>query len=125
MAGKEQASTANNKATVIAVILVIIICIGTYFIMQSQAEDKPDTGDNTGAYVVCKDFVTDRLKAPSTAEFPSMYYSTIEKLTDTTWRVKSYVDAQNSFGAMIRTNFICEVRYTGNNNWRLVDLTTD
>jgi hypothetical protein len=38
--------------------------------------------------------------------------------------VGSYVDAENSFGAMIRTHFVCELTYIGDGNYRLEDLTT-
>jgi hypothetical protein len=41
--------------------------------------------------------------------------------------VNSYVDAQNSFGAMIRNTFKCKVQYLGggeadSRNWSLIDL---
>lgn len=54
----------------------------------------------------------DKLKSPSTAsfEFGGAYYST-EKLYGNTYEVDSYVDAQNSFGATIRTYFTCKVTY--------------
>lgn len=51
-----------------------------------------------------------QLKAPSTADFQSCftakYIPSAEK-----HRFESYVDSQNSFWAMIRTNFVCFVTY--------------
>lgn len=53
----------------------------------------------------CKKAIKEQLKAPSTADFPSFDYNF--------WTVKdgivikSYVDAQNSYGAQIRTHFQC------------------
>jgi hypothetical protein len=53
--------------------------------------------------------VRDILKAPSTAKFPSYNFELdhyfIEQLGTNTYRVKSHVDAQNSFGAMLRNEF--------------------
>jgi len=75
------------------------------------------------AFVMAKAFVEDRLKCPSTAKFHGGYYNeetTI--LSDGSFRIQSYVDAQNGFGAMIRTYFVCVVKYVGNSNWILVSL---
>jgi hypothetical protein len=36
--------------------------------------------------------------------------------------VWAYVDAQNRFGATIRTRYWCEVEYIGNDMWRLIDI---
>lgn len=73
------------------------------------------------AYSACQEFVKDRLKAPSTASFPSFllnsdeirYSQTGEHITLAAW-----VDAQNAFGAMLRTNFTCEVKHI-DDSWRL------
>ena len=49
-----------------------------------------------------------KLKAPSTAKFPSFYDNGVaaERLPDgSTYRVVGYVDSQNSFGAMIRSQW--------------------
>lgn len=51
-------------------------------------------------------FVTTSLKAPSTAKFPSCgsyEYRTNDAMD--TWQVSDHVDAQNAFGAMIRSKF--------------------
>ena len=37
--------------------------------------------------------------------------------------VRGYVDAENSFGAMIRSNFTCEICDEGDDRWPLVSLT--
>lgn len=62
-----------------------------------------------------KEYVKQRLKAPSTAEFPG----TVLEIGE--WKVsrnkdvvtvRSYVDSQNSFGAMIRSNFAVQMSYS-------------
>jgi hypothetical protein len=66
---------------------------------------------NDAARAVCKDYVRDRLKSPRSADFPLLDWD-IAKLSNGTYRVRSYVDAQNSFGANIRTRFACTVLVT-------------
>lgn len=51
-----------------------------------------------------KEIVKNRLKAPSTASFCSKSSATITK-SGKTWVIEGYVDAENSFGAMIRNDF--------------------
>jgi len=78
------------------------------------------------AYVMCREYVKQSLKAPRTAKFPGMFEETYTSATislgGNSFRVRSWVDAENSFGALIRNNYVCKVTYTGNDNWRLDDL---
>ncbi len=78
------------------------------------------------AGLICKDFVKGRLKSPSTADFP-FFDKQVWKTDGQKYTVKSYVDAQNSFGAMIRNNWTCEVEYLGGEdssleNWQLLNI---
>lgn len=85
----------------------------------------PTTGPTSdGAAGVCKRFMNERLKAPSTAKFQNILDADVTNQGDT-YTIKSYVDAQNSFGATIRTRYVCVVRYTGSDTWRLESLVTD
>lgn len=49
-----------------------------------------------------EEFVYERLKAPSTAQFGPLDYSKYDSKN----HISGYVDAQNSFGAMLRTYFV-------------------
>lgn len=66
------------------------------------------------AAVLCEGNIKDRLKAPSTAKFPSPWSGnyTTPTLSDNTWTYVVDVDAQNSFGAMIRSTFVCVIDAT-------------
>jgi len=70
-------------------------------------------------------FVKERLKAPSTAKFPGeileLYEYKLQKLPDGSRRLFSWVDAQNSFGAMIRSKWMVEFRPV-TNGWEAVDV---
>jgi hypothetical protein len=72
-------------------------------------------------------FVKARLKAPATADFSSLSGSAAPA-GDNKYVVRAYVDAQNSFGANIRNNYVCTVQYMGGEDadirsWRLIDLS--
>lgn len=66
------------------------------------------------------------LKAPSTADFPSPAFSrheySITQISSDTFRVRGYVDAQNSFGAKLRREF--EATCTGSGmDWYAASVT--
>ena len=102
--------------------------ITTKLYWQTTKQQKVDwsTEDNSFlAYSVMEDFVKKRLKAPSTAKFPGMFDGKADHITqlpNQTYKITSYVDAQNSFGALIRTRFIGEVQQTGEYDWQLLSL---
>lgn len=77
-------------------------------------------GGEGGAYRACERAVESTLKAPSTADFSGALGSDITQDGDS-YKVAGYVDAENSFGGTVRSNFTCTVRSTGD-NWELVDL---
>jgi hypothetical protein len=80
------------------------------------------------AWVMAQQFVEDKLKSPSTADFGSAfgdYQDPDEVVTDLgggKFRVRGWVDAQNAFGATIRNHFMCELEYVGNDRWRCTSL---
>jgi hypothetical protein len=55
-------------------------------------------------------YIEKLLKSPSTADFCS---STATDLGDNRWKVVSCVDSQNSYGAMIRSNWSTIMIFTG------------
>lgn len=93
---------------------------------NSNAQDTPIayTPDASDACIVAQGFVKDRLRAPATAEFPGW------RIPDCTvtqrgriWVVNSYVDSQNAFGAMIRSDYTVEmIYYPASLEWQLVDI---
>lgn len=63
------------------------------------------------SYTYAKDFIKRNLKAPTTAKFPSFREVNHTYKGNCTHRLTGTVDAQNSFGAMIRNSFDVTVRY--------------
>lgn len=78
------------------------------------------------AWSLAKSAVKESLKAPSTAKFPSSHNGQDIKQTDAnTFIVNSYVDAQNSYGAMIRSNFSVTIKKTGSNSYTVENVHID
>lgn len=102
-----------------ATIAVGIVAIA-FLISQcsDSGSDSNDGGGRYGAQSVCEQFVEDRLKSPSTADFSDTETSNVGDL----WTVTGAVDSENSFGAMIRNTYRCVVRYSGDDTWNLVSL---
>jgi hypothetical protein len=83
--------------------------------------DRPDH-DAFTAKIMCEGFVKDRLRAPRTAKFPAPIRQHHEDLGNGAYFVATYVDAQNAFGAMVRTSYGCKVEWIYGDRWRLVSL---
>ena len=88
----------------------------------TQKQAQLDESVRSDAKWMCKEFVEKTLKAPSTAEFQSYNNFSASGTGEGPFQVSGYVDAENSFGAKIRTQFICELRRTGD-NWQLENLS--
>ena len=111
---------------VFGVVFVMSLCSMQTSVPTSSKPTPPQAPTGSQAHIICQNFVKTRLKAPSTADFAMFDYAA-QALPNRAFRVKSYVDSQNSFGAQIRTNYTCQVRYkAGNwadsNNWELENL---
>ena len=68
-----------------------------------------ETDNSWFVYELIQEVVKNSLKTPSTAKFPNK--SEIKIIKDKeVYTIIGYVDAQNSFGAMIRTNYSASVK---------------
>lgn len=68
-------------------------------------------------YEKIKKDITDSLKTPSTATFPKMKDWNIDVNYNNVIEVKSYVDSQNSYGAMLRADFKQQYIITNKNEY--------
>jgi hypothetical protein len=92
----------------------------------STTEGKNDFAQK--ASVISQYFVKQNLKSPSTANFPFNNYSWSDpNETNKSIIIKSYVDAQNEFGGLIRNTYVINIKYKGGdwsdtNNWDMIDI---
>lgn len=118
-----------NRHPLQSCLLVIIFIISLSFILTSIDSNNSSTSDNTSktapstdeykyAAISCaEERVKQVLKSPATADFPKTSEWTISQIDPVNYRLSSYVDAQNSFGALIRTAFSCDVKVTDPNEF--------
>lgn len=66
--------------------------------------------------------VEQKLKAPATAEF-NLLETNVWQLNDSTFMVKGTVDAQNSFGALLRSYYECKVIFTDEDHFICSDVS--
>jgi hypothetical protein len=100
-----------------AAVVVALVVAGA---VSSDKEDGGDAdADAYGARAACAEFTRARLKAPGSADFPEYDDPGVRiSHSGSTWTVRSFVDAENSFGANLRTNFACVVEDRGD-QWHL------
>jgi hypothetical protein len=99
---KHQWSNKTIKNIKIFCGLAFLFLIITFFIPDSPAKIASDRYDNSKYFA--EEVIKKILKSPTTAEFSDVKAYEFTDLKDV-WGISGYVDSQNSFGAMIRSNF--------------------
>lgn len=93
---------------------ILLSIIGLCVVAVMFSGNRKTSGaklDEWGAQVSCEDAVSNMLKAPATAKFDNWVRNANG---DGSFTVTGTVDSQNSFGAMLRSQFSCKVRDKGN-----------
>jgi len=118
MAEKEEKKELGcGAALVISLLLLLGVFVAIAVIERISPKYPKEKGpgwtfdEERKVYSAAKELVSDQLKAPSTASFPWMDYQVYRSGDD--WTVLGYVDAQNGYGAMLRSNWKVEMIYTG------------
>ena len=111
-------------------IVIILAYLGQPSPDREANEQAKEANERAEGFLMaasmCQKFVNKQLKAPSTAKYPSTNGEDTKIISLNTghYLVTSYVDAQNSFGAQIRTSFVCEIKkIPGGNQWQLQNLS--
>ena len=128
----------NPNRTKIRIILVtlILVIIGFFYLVKESNNKQFNYSQNSEqqlpakdeAWVVSHGFVKQYLKSPASASFP------MENVAVTNYGskyiVNAFVDAQNSFGALLRENYVVVMIFKGGewgdpNNWVLKEVAID
>lgn len=112
----------KKKKIILTIVLVLIlIIIGIIYIMNNTKQTNENETYKIGQeikltnnikkelYEKVKEDITSSLKSPASAIFPKMKNWNIDVNYNNVIEVNSYVDSQNSYGAMLRAEF--EQRY--------------
>lgn len=72
-------------------------------------------------------FVKRQLLAPSTAQFPSFGDAEVTVVDEggDRYHVNGYVDAENGFGAHVRSTYRCQLHKEAGDNWRVDSLKVE
>jgi len=106
--------------------MAALIAVGLIWgIIDPSSRDKPEL-DRRLAESHCEDFVKEHIQTPSTAKFPEentrIRFFDNKSYDNKSLEVSGEFDAQNGFGAMIRSHYDCTVHKTGLDTWELVDI---
>lgn len=127
----------ENRGKTLKILLVcLIVWIGIMAVLFSLIPESKNnntskekaltfSGTRTEAIIMSQQFVKQRLKTPKVAEFQNAAgaISLPHDRNPHRFTVLSYVDSQNSFGAMIRTRYRCDLEYQpSDDKWKLIDL---
>jgi len=104
---------------------VIVVGVAGYaFFGRDKGPAK--CGDEVMAYVMSQKPVESRLRSPSSAKFPTIPEAKSVRTGECTFRIVSYVDAQNGFGATIRSFYTAEMEYLPiEQKWRALDVNVE
>jgi ribosomal protein L37E len=111
-------STGSGCGTFIVVIGVLIFIL---YLIGASSEDDSSSSSSSGStnkflsYTYAEDFVKKKLKSPGSAEFPGTFEKAdhITELGYNKYKIISWVDSQNGFGASLRTRFSCVIEFNG------------
>lgn len=118
----KRGDTITMWVTILILIGILYSCMaGSDESVTPQASITVSESESYAA-VYCKDLVRNSLKSPKSADFP---WGDRAIFSGGQYVMNSYVDAQNSFGAEIRTHFRCVLQHSGSDEysgWTVKDL---
>lgn len=113
--GSTKRESTSKKGGCGKAILIFLAIIGGLLLIgtcSGSSSKKSDSFSNTesAAKVWAEYIVKQNLKSPSTAKFCSrLREMKAESLGGAKWKVTGWVDAQNSFGATVRSDFVVKL----------------
>ena len=103
---RHQEQRKSSKVPVGGIIITVLLVLGTIGALSPFFDSQSSTDDRSiDAWICAQNAVSELLKSPSTADFPSYSDSYVEYIGDNEFRISAYVDAENEFGATVRQNF--------------------
>jgi hypothetical protein len=89
-----------------------------------KVEEKKEADRSIEAWAMSREFVKPMLKSPSTAKFGPFEESSVIPLGNEKYRIVVHVDSHNSFGAMLRAYYTCELKYKPDTEkWQMLSMT--
>ena len=92
---------------------IILIAVLIFTLYSCVSGGSGGDGSAAMAEIQCKNYVKERLKSPSSAEFRSVTSSG----GPNNYSVSGKVEATNSFGGRVTNSWSCTAKYQGDGSW--------
>lgn len=113
----------KKKLLMVLMCCVVLVCGGCGITQEGvetaidnvdtmMHDDDPNYAEYKGVYHNFCYAVEQEIDSPATAEFQDFSTSLVTKNGEGNYTVKAYVDAENGFGAMVRSTFTMSIQYT-------------
>lgn len=111
--GMEKKHTVKHQLIAAVVTVSIMIWCAVKCTADTEPTRKSENTKMIESYVGAQSIVRGKLRAPSTAVFPSAseYIHHIVKTSPNTYEINSYVDSQNGFGATVRAYWTIQIHF--------------
>ncbi|MCL4552529.1 MAG: hypothetical protein M1305_03095 [Candidatus Marsarchaeota archaeon] len=110
----------ENALTIVMIGALLFLGLYGLYVLVDTTWPAPTQHGSASAIACAKDLVSENLKAPATAKWQEE--TVVEKSGDK-YLVFVVVDAQNSFGAMMRTRYLVYLRLLDNDQYKYIPST--
>jgi len=121
---KENTQNPPKRKSLLVTSIFIALILSPCFLIPPMLGLDVNGGESM-ARVMAKEIIEKRLRSPRTAVFPWNREIAANKTGENEWEIIGYVDAQNGFGAMIRSNWKVKLKYEGKGNWKTIYASID
>lgn len=101
--------------------VVVPAAYNALFPDPAEAQQAEQDQEKKDAYVYAREIVKEQLKVPSSAEFQKAYEVNVVEVGDAKYSFQFWVEAENSFGAKVRTTYNCTM-LRKDDKWHLMRL---
>lgn len=95
----------------IPILLFILLIYGFRNCSRSELGSAVKISNKLKAFTMSQIYIKKILKSPSTAKFPVYDASDVVTKDKVIYEVTSWVDSENSFGAMLRSKYFMRLKY--------------
>lgn len=106
---KTDNAKTNTRIAVWAVVILAAVVGCTAVFASSVGHHEPLAPTDFDARTQCQEWVKEKLKSPSTADFSGQ----VVNGGPSSWTISGNVDSQNSFGATVRSSWTCDISVSG------------
>lgn len=118
-ASREKSGKSNRR-----IIKLLMIAVGITWLLSSLAGPGAPRCPHTdiSAYLELENQIKKRFKSPSTVKFSSFREAKILQIDCYSYEIIAYADAQNSFGATVRSDVSGKVVFVGEDGVRFENI---